>query len=100
MLKLPKEYRSNNYTSTLIEVVEDIYIYSRIADREHWMTADDERRIIPHYEIIIPQKTRERFSVKPQHEWEMPSPSQWGKQGYTCATLDRARTKVKELIHG
>ena len=97
---LDKEYRKDGYLATYIKHKGDVYMYERVA------YLDDNNRpldnpIAPHYEVVVPIKqyppARERAAGNTEPYPAYPRESDWGYNGWTLGTRERAEQKFNEI---
>ena len=79
-----------NYRYTQIERMGDIAVYRQ----EH------KQALVTRYEVVrirvMPEHTWPNGDVTPEHEF-YPSASAWGREGWTCFTLEEAQAQARSL---
>ncbi len=88
-IKLPESFTVDGYTRHLVERTGDLAIY-RVIGSQGRVLCFDAVRIVHKPDRVLPGgKVLARESY--------PSPRDWGKSGWSCSTLERARERLKEL---
>lgn len=88
MKKLPSMLKKDGFNLTLVERKGNVCIYKH----QHPLGEAE------CFEVVIPAVYHKDFTGKEVEPYESyPGTNTWGKKGFTCLTLERARSKMEEL---
>jgi len=97
MKQLPEVFIHDGFEYKQVRRNEYAAIY-----RQHWLRSKTDRHDC--YEVVIPQIGKKRRNPETQ-KWEpcdpyehYPSSAQWGDDGWTLTTEDRANQKFEEVV--
>lgn len=88
MIQLSNQYKKFGYTFSQVSRVGDVAIYAQESDGK-----------VFGYEVFIIQKNEEntRFGKTFPASESVPPTSAWGKEAFTCRSMDEAKNRAGEL---